>query len=83
MAEPQLIPVFIPALVTLLVRAERLKGGPLTEQEVLSIRDTSACMMLRVEHAQALVDRRGYDDLDPEHAWEDWQVVRAQMADAE
>lgn len=40
-------------------------------------------MMLRVEHAQALAERRGYDDLDPEHAWEDWRIVRGQIADAE
>jgi hypothetical protein len=82
MDEPQLIPVFLPALVTLLARAEQLKGSPLTEQEVLDIRDKGVCMMLRVEHAQALAQRRGYNDLDPEHAWEDWQIARARIADA-
>jgi hypothetical protein len=35
MAEPQLIPVFIPALVVLLHHAECQKGRPLTEQEVV------------------------------------------------
>jgi hypothetical protein len=83
MAEPQLIPVFIPALVTLLIRAEQLKGSPLTEQEVLDIRDNGVCMMMHVEDAQALAEKRGYDDLDPCHAWEDWQVARAQIANAE
>jgi hypothetical protein len=82
MAEPQLIPVFIPALVTLLVHAERQKGSPLSEQEVLDIRDKGACMMMAVEHAQALAEKRGYDDIDPEQVWEQWQVVRAQIADA-
>lgn len=82
MSEPQLIPVFIPALVTLLIRAEQLKGSPLTEQEALHIRDNSGCMMMRVEHAQELADRRGYDDLDPDNVWRDWQVVRTQIADA-
>jgi hypothetical protein len=79
MVKPQLIPVFIPAFVTLLVRAERLKGSPLTEQEVLQIRDKGACMMITIEQAQALAEQRGYEDLDPENAWEDWQVVRARL----
>ena len=83
MVEPQLIPVFMPALVTLLIHAERLKGSSLTEQEVLAIRDQGICMMMRVEHAEALAEKRGYDDLDPENVWADWQVVRAQIADAE
>jgi hypothetical protein len=83
MVEPQLIPVFIPALVTLLIHAERLKGSPLTEQEVLDIRDKGVCMMMRVEHAQALTEKRGYDDLDPENAWADWQAVRAHIGKGE
>jgi hypothetical protein len=34
MADPQLIPVFIPPLVVVLADAERRKGRPLTEREV-------------------------------------------------
>ncbi len=79
MSEPQLIPVFIPALVVLLHHAERLKGSPLTEQEVLAIRDQGACMMMRVEHAVALDEKRGYNDIDPERAWEQWQEARGQL----
>lgn len=83
MEEPQLIPVFIPALVTLLIHAERLKGSPLTEPEILAIRDNGVCMMMRVEDAQALAEKRGYDDIHPYHAWEHWQEVRAQIATEE
>ena len=83
MAEPRLIPVFMPALVLILRDAERKKGGPLTEREVLSIRDKGACMMLRVEHAIELDEKRGYNDIDPERVWEQWQEVRAQLAAAE
>lgn len=79
MTEPQLIPIFIPALVTLLVHAEREKGSPLTEQEVVDIRNKGVCMMMRVEDAQALAEKRGYNDLDPEDCWEDWQHVRSQI----
>lgn len=83
MAEPQLIPVFIPALVVLLHNLERKKGSPLTEQEVLDIRDKGVCMMLRVEHAIALDEKRGYNDIDPVRAWEQWQEARASLADAD
>ena len=83
MTEPQLIPVFIPALVVLLHHAERQKGSPLTEPEVLDIRDKGVCMMMKVEHAVVLDEKRGYNDIDPEHAWEHWQVARAQLAEAE
>jgi hypothetical protein len=83
MAEPQLIPVFMPALVVLLHNLERKKGSPLTEQEVLDIRDKGVCMMMRVEHAIALDEKRGYNDIDPERVWEQWQEARAQLADAE
>jgi hypothetical protein len=80
MTAPQLIPVFIPALVVLLADAERRKGSPLTEPEVLEIRDKGACMMMQVEHAIALDEKRGYNDIDPERVWEQWQEARSQLA---
>jgi hypothetical protein len=79
MAEPRLIPVFIPALVVLLHRAERLKGGPLTQQEVFDIRDKGACVMMEVKDAIALDSKRGYNDIDPDRAWEQWQEARSQL----
>lgn len=72
----------MPALVVLLVHAEKHKGSPLTQQEVLAIRDKGACIMMRQEHAISLAEKRGYDDLDPERVWEQWQEARAQMANA-
>jgi hypothetical protein len=41
-----LVPVFIPPLVTVLAHAEAQKPGPLTQAEVLAIRDRSVCLML-------------------------------------
>jgi hypothetical protein len=73
MSDQQLIPVFIPALVTLLAHSEQLKGSPFTEQEVLEVRDKGACIMMRVDNALALDEKRGYGDIDPEQAWEQWQ----------
>lgn len=79
MEEP-LIPVFIPALVVLLLDAERRKGSPLTEEEVLHIRDKGVCIVLPVEKVNGLDKTRGYSDLDPERVWEQWQVARDQLA---
>jgi hypothetical protein len=75
--------VFMPALVVLLHHSERQKGSPLTEQEVLDIRDKGVCMMLRVEHAIALDEKRGYNDIDPERVWEQWQEVRTQLSETD
>lgn len=80
MTEQQLIPVFIPALVVLLHNLEQKKGSPLTEHEVIEIRDKSACMMMTVEHAIALDEKRGYNDIDPEQVWEQWQEARAHLS---
>ena len=42
-SEEELIPVPVPALVAVLLNKESEKGSPLTEQEVLEIRDNAAC----------------------------------------
>jgi hypothetical protein len=71
--------VFIPALVALLCRAEQLKGSALTEEEVLRIRDNGHCVAMKVADAVALDKNRGYNDIEPELAWEGWQEVRLQF----
>jgi hypothetical protein len=81
MAESELVPVFVPALVVLLAHLEREKGAPLTEQEVIEIRDKGACIMMRLEHARALADKRGYD-LDPQNVWAEWQLARIEIGNA-
>ena len=44
--EEELVPTPIPALIAILVNKEREKGSPLSESEVLEIRDNAVCMML-------------------------------------
>lgn len=78
-ADDPLCKVFIPALLAILHRMEIDKGMPLTEAEVLSLRDKSVCMNMRLSHALAMEDKRGYRDVRPEHCWEDWQDIRAQL----
>jgi hypothetical protein len=64
-SEDAVIPVFIPALVALLLRGEDLKGSALTREEAIAIRDNSECVMLP-ESARAEIEaKRGYSDIDP------------------
>ncbi|HEX8915993.1 MAG TPA: hypothetical protein VF796_26840 [Humisphaera sp.] len=77
--EEPLIPVFIPPLLTLLANAEKRKGSPLTRDEVVAIRGGGICMMMAPSRAAAMAKRRGYDDIDPRQAWEQWQVAREQL----
>jgi uncharacterized protein YegJ (DUF2314 family) len=75
----ELVPVFIPALGPLLIRAEDLKGEPLSYDEVIRIRDKAACIMMQAEDARKLDESRGYRDLDPENCWFDWQHLRREL----
>jgi hypothetical protein len=79
--EPDVVIVFIPALAPLLVRAEELKGSPLTEDEAIRIRDNAFCVTMTAEQARAIEENRGYADLDPENLWPEWQRLRAEMAE--
>jgi hypothetical protein len=66
----------VPALVAVLLAKEIEKGSPLTQDEVAEIADKAECIAMP-RHARKKVDEgRGYDDIDPERAWEQWQLVR-------
>jgi hypothetical protein len=73
-----LVPVPIPALGVLLLNLEKMKGAPLTEQEVLEARDKAACIMLRLSAKRAMDEKRGYQDINPENVWLEWQDLRAE-----
>src|SRR5437016_11753647 len=76
-----LVPVFIPALAPLLLRAEQLKGKPLTETEVLRIRDKATCVMMPADAARQMEENRGYPDIDPENCWAEWQQRRLGLSE--
>ncbi|MEG5265577.1 hypothetical protein TRP66_14845 [Pseudomonas sp. JDS28PS106] len=76
MSNDPLCLVHVPALVVLLKAAEDRKGSPLTEAEVVQIRDKAACIALPFSAACSLEDERGYPDIVPEDCWEEWQRVR-------
>jgi hypothetical protein len=60
MTDDELIPVFIPALGAILIAAEDKKGEPLTNDQVLAIRDSAACIMMTNSDAATLAESRGY-----------------------
>ena len=69
----------VPALVAVLLAKEEEKGSPLTKEEVEEITDKAECIAMP-RHARESVDEsRGYDDLDPEQAWEQWQRMRKDL----
>ena len=69
----------MPALVAVLLNREQEKGSPLTEAEVLAIRDSAECTMVPRAMAPQIVEARGYDDIDPERAWEEWNAIRPSL----
>nr|WP_063572520.1 hypothetical protein [Luteibacter rhizovicinus] len=71
--------VFIPALVTLLYKAEATLGEPLTEAQVLAIRDGASCAALPYDLAKAGEEARGYPDIVAEDAWNEWQRARRDL----
>jgi hypothetical protein len=71
----------VPSLVGTLLNRERAKGSPLTEQEVIQIRDACPCIALRPEDVSKIEERRGYKDIDPERCWEEWQEALKSLYD--
>ncbi|WP_210243833.1 hypothetical protein [Mesorhizobium sp. B2-1-3A] len=71
----------IPSLVATLLNRERAKGTPLTEDEVIQIRDSCPAIALTQEDARRVDESRGYLDIDPENCWEEWQRVRLELAE--
>lgn len=77
------IPVFLNPLAMLLSAREREKGSPLTEAEVLAVRDGAACTSMPLSQAErfyaALDAQIPIPRLHPERLWEQWQAVREQV----
>lgn len=74
-----LVPVIMPPLSAILTSAEDKKGSPLTIDEVNDIRDKAPAIMLPQSAQRAMVESRGYEDIDPNNVWYDWQMLRREM----
>jgi hypothetical protein len=68
--------VFMPPLAAVLGATEKQKGAALTKAEVEAIRDKAVCMTMKPRDARAMERSRGYADIDPERAFEHWQLLR-------
>ncbi|WP_429865065.1 hypothetical protein [Enterobacter kobei] len=55
---------------------ERKIGRELTQQEVESIRDSATAVQVPVDVAKEMIKERGYLDIDPENAWEEWLLYK-------
>ena len=67
---------FIPSLVAVLLGKEREIGRALTQQEVESIRDSATAVRMPADVAKEMIKERGYLDIDPENAWEEWLLYK-------
>lgn len=71
----------VPSLVATLLNRERAKGSPLTEEEVIQIRDNCAAIAVPADVARQMDESRGYLDIDPENCWEEWQLARKELTE--
>jgi hypothetical protein len=65
--------------VAVLLPRETEKGSPLTEEEVLAIRDGCEAIAMPRDVVAKVAEERGYEDIDPENCWEEWQRVRGEL----
>jgi hypothetical protein len=72
----ELVPVIMPSLVAMLTAMEQKKGRPLEASEVSKLVADSPCVAMKRADALNLERSRGYADLEPDLAWEHWQLVR-------
>lgn len=79
MSERKLIQIFNPSLAALLLAAENDKGGALTEDEVIAIRNSATVMMVSEEAAEEFAKKRGYKDIDPDNCWQEWCELRKRV----
>jgi hypothetical protein len=76
---PELVPTIMPPLVSILLGRERAVGRALTRHEVERITTESPAVALAPDVAQKVERSRGYADLEPELAWEQWCLVRSAL----
>ncbi|WP_420137439.1 hypothetical protein [Sphingomonas sp.] len=79
MADEDLVIMPMPSLVALLLSKEEEKGAPLMETEVLEIRDQADSVATPPDVVAKIAAARGYDDIDPERAWEEWMAIRPNL----
>lgn len=74
------VPTLLPSLVALLAAAERSKGGALTKTEVEALVDKATAIAMSPADQLKLEQSRGYADIEPRLAWEQWRLIRGDFA---
>lgn len=69
----------VPSLVATLLNREMAKGSPLTEEEVMAIRDSCEVIAVPPNVAREMDEARGYMDIDTENCWAEWQLARQDL----
>lgn len=69
-------PTIMPSLAALLTRVEAQKGSALTRDEVERIVADSPAVVMDLADVIELERSRGYADIEPQLAWEQWQLIR-------
>lgn len=78
MASDDLEMVFVPPLATILAACEKQRGRPLTEPEVVAVRDRATVVATPRSAVVKLSATRGFRDVDPEDCWADWHRLRVE-----
>jgi hypothetical protein len=73
------VPTLVPSLVATLTASERSNGGPLTQLQVELIVEQAPAIAMPTAVALAFERERGYADIEPRRAWEQWQIVREHL----
>ena len=70
------LPMVVPPLVVTLAAAEHERGRPLTKEDVEALVAGATAMQVSAAVAIQAERARGYADIEPRLAWEQWQIVR-------
>ncbi len=71
------VPVIMPSLAAQLTAAEQSKGRALTRGEVEHLVEKCPAIAMQLSDTLVIERSRGYADIEPRRAWEQWQIVRA------
>ena len=79
-SDAKTVRVYLNPLHAMLGAAEKQKGSPLTQAEVLHVRDTTVSIDMTPQQAEtfyaSLDAQMPIGRLDPARVWEEWQEVR-------
>jgi len=74
--EDELVITPIPSLLEILIFKEEEKGSSLTQTEVEEIKNKIVCIKIERSKRRKLDEKRGFQDLDLDNAWEQWEAYR-------